>query len=126
MNLEAALNHALGVWGHGLLCYIAYRVARHSASKASAAWRSYGTATAVVAVLAAIAASSAGTHVEDADPLRGGGEVVEDYPVSPAERTERGVADFLTLLGPALLGVRAGRRDPEPAPVSILPPASTL
>src|SRR5262245_35476518 len=49
-----------------------------------------------------------GTHVEDADPLRGGGEIVVDFEPSALERATFGLKVFLGSLLPGLYGTADG------------------
>ena len=57
---------------------------------------------------------SLGTHVEDDDPLRGGGVVVGDYEVSEKERNQHFIDDVFLLLPVALFGVYKGYKLPLP------------
>lgn len=52
-----------------------------------------------------------GTHIEDADPKYGGGDVVVDFEPTDKERNEHGLTVFFTMLVPALMGVYAGRKE---------------
>jgi hypothetical protein len=52
-------------------------------------------------LLAFIGWSVMGTHVEDADPVMGGGEVVVDYEPTHARRTETGTLIFFITFVPA-------------------------
>lgn len=52
-----------------------------------------------------------GTHVEDADPLFGGGYEVIDFVPTDVERDLHGVAVFATVLVPALAGAYLARRE---------------
>lgn len=56
-----------------------------------------------------------GTYTEDADPLRGGGEVVADYVPSPSDVQGATVAlkVFLGVLLPGLVGTGVGIREAE-------------
>jgi hypothetical protein len=46
-----------------------------------------------------------GTHTEDADPLRGGGEVVTDFEPTDKERNEYGVKTLFVLGIPAMVAI---------------------
>ena len=63
---------------------------------------------AVILVIAALCGflsySDLGSHVEDADPLFGGGETVQDYQPTNAERIESGVKNFALFTVLLLLG----------------------
>ena len=58
-----------------------------------------------VAVVSLVIWASYGTHTEDADPLRGGGEVVTDFEPTDKERNEYGVETFFVLGIPAMVAV---------------------
>lgn len=62
------------------------------------------------AVIALASAEGLGTHREDADPLRGGGEVVVDYEPSDTERQEAGSRLFVLTFVPFVLGVRSAHK----------------
>ena len=49
--------------------------------------------------------SSYGTHIENSDPLYGGGEIVSDFEPSQQEKNEYGLIIFFSLLIRALFGV---------------------
>lgn len=58
-----------------------------------------------VAVVSLVIWASYGTHTEDGDPLRGGGEVVTDFEPTDKERNEYGVETFFVLGIPSMVAV---------------------
>jgi hypothetical protein len=81
-----------------------------ASQKCSPAWKAYGGAVAAAGVLAVVAHQSYGTHTEDADPMFGGGEVVEDFTPTSHERNKWGWTVFIFIAIPALTGTFVGRR----------------
>lgn len=66
----------------------------------------YGRALAICAFVALGLALTHGTHMEDSDPLFGGGEEVTDFEVSPQEREQYGWKVFAALAVGAISGTR--------------------
>jgi hypothetical protein len=63
-------------------------------------------------VLAFVLGSTLGTHVEDADPYRGGGgETVTDFEPTDLERLTYALKVYICLLVPALFGTQVGLKD---------------
>jgi hypothetical protein len=71
----------------------------------------YLQCVAACGVLAFILGSTLGTHVEDADPYRGGGETVTDFEPTDLERLTYALKAYVCLLIPALFGTQAGLKD---------------
>jgi len=89
--------------------YFVYSVARKTTEDGTnSKWKSYSWTVAIVLGLTILSSTTIGTHVEDADPLFGGGEVVEDYEVSSHERIKQGFYLFTVLIIPALIGTHKG------------------
>lgn len=74
-------------------------------------WEAYVKVVGACAFLAFLSWSSYGTHVEDADPIHGGGDVVEDFKPTKQQRDEHGLAIFFTITPLALLGFRKGQNE---------------
>jgi hypothetical protein len=62
------------------------------------------------ALLAVVAWAGYGTHAEDGDPLRGGGEIVVDFQPTIEERNKHDLVIFLTTFAIAVHGTWYGRR----------------
>ena len=59
-------------------------------------------------VLSVLGYGNLGTHVEDADPLFGGGDIVVDYEPTNTQRHQAGARVFFGVLIPGLLGTVVG------------------
>lgn len=114
--VEGALGDAIGILvriGGGMLVWF---TARHFATEyeplaRASAVRAYSRVAIVCAIAAFFAWATYGTHVEDADPLFGGGDVVADFTPSASERDRHGIVTFLVLLVLAGHGTWRGRTD---------------
>lgn len=96
------------VWrtlGSGILVIIFYGFGKHMANTYSPKWKNYLLVTAAIGFLSLAMWSGYGTHVEDADPLRGGGDIVVDFEPTNDEKNEYGLGMFFKLVIPALIGV---------------------
>ena len=89
----------------------AYYCGRYFSEFHTAKWKNYSLVLGAVAVLSLLAWSSYGTHIDDADPIFGGGTEVVDFEPTDRERNEHGMKVLLTLAIPALYGLYQGRRD---------------
>jgi hypothetical protein len=107
-TLFSILGCMLRIW----LVYIAFNMARHFAGTGSASpARAYLWTIGVPAFLALMAWSTYGTHTEEADPLYGGGDVVQDFEPTPRQRNHHGMRVFFYFSIPALAGTYIGLRD---------------
>ena len=57
--------------------------------------REYFECAFLAAFLALISACTLGTHMENSDPIFGGGDQVEDYTPKPGQRTSHGIKVFV-------------------------------
>jgi hypothetical protein len=64
-----------------------------------------------VCIITLMGWAGAGTHIEDADPLFGGGMEVVDFLPTDVEKDLAGSAVFVNLLVPALVGAYVARRE---------------
>lgn len=97
----------------GLLCLI-WHLAREAGKDSrgrSPLWQEYGKVVGACVVLAGLSWANYGTHVEDADPIRGGGQVVSDFEPTKDEQNAHGLTLFFTLTPVAVHGFRRGRGD---------------
>jgi hypothetical protein len=104
-RVPAAMWGSLKLLAAGALCGIAYSAGRCLATMYAQAWRNYLAVFYGVGIFTVLVWASYGTHIEDADPIRGGGERVVDFVPSDVERAEYGLTVFVSLLIPAILGV---------------------
>lgn len=65
----------------------------------------------ISAFLAFMAWSILGTHVEDADPLFGGGDRIVDYEPTLAQKNRHGTVIFLMSFGSACAGLWSSAKD---------------
>jgi len=70
--------------------------------------RAYSWAIGVAVVSALLVYSSIGSHVEDADPLFGGGHRVMDYEPSNAERQQKAIFTGVCIGVAGVIGCSAG------------------
>ncbi len=85
--------------------------------------RDYMKCAGAVAVVSLLLWATYGTHFEseDADPIHGTGEWVQDFKPTDKERNEHGIEMFLLLLVPAWFGVRRAHMDaPLASPGAVL------
>jgi hypothetical protein len=68
----------------------------------------YLAALGVAGMLGLVSAHSLGTHVEDSDPIYGGGDRVFDYSPSAAERSEHGWFVFFLAAAASIAGLHRG------------------
>lgn len=86
-----------------------FRIARSvTADSTVSPSRAYGRALAGAAVLALIHGGSYGSHIEDSDPLYGGGTRVTDFEPTGTERTQQALVAFMIVSGLGCAGVAAG------------------
>jgi hypothetical protein len=120
MNYGGIFNEVWRTLGAWLLVFLAYHIARlfleymrdESKGPNTKLWNSrrgmflaYPFFIFCVAVVSLCLWAAYGTHTEDEDPLRGGGEVVTDFEPTDKERNEYGVKTFLVLGIPAMVAV---------------------
>lgn len=103
-----ALTDLIKAW----FIYVIWSFSRDLSSKSKSARPIvYGKTIAVCAVLAIFAWATYGTHIEDADPMFGGGDRVVDFVPTKEEKNEHGWYIFFSLAIPALIGVGYGLED---------------
>ena len=73
--------------------------------------KSYLAVFGIAALLAFFSYSDFGTHVEDEDPVFGGGQVVVDFSPTDAERLKHGVSTFVLLAVLLSMGASSGLRE---------------
>ena len=110
-----------------LVAYLVFAVARHSAVDSKCPkYKAYLYALGASAFFAWMSWKHYGTHVEDADPVWGGGTEVIDFEPSDAERNRQGLFMFTVLSALSVTGVFLGlkARDEKDrqrrAPIGIL------
>jgi hypothetical protein len=109
-----------GFWeGAGILVAISFFFAFAKAASRMADGvpriRAYRNAVLAAAIFAGFGYLHAGYHVEDADPLMGGGEIVEDDPPEhPISKTDSAIKVFVICLGCFCYGV--SKSDPNEKP----------
>ncbi|THJ19198.1 MAG: hypothetical protein CAF45_016325 [Nitrospira sp. CG24E] len=104
-TLPTALWHPLGGLLRAGFMVLVYLVAFRFATIFPSGWQNYLMVFYAVGILTLLSWSSLGTHVENIDPLFGGGEWVTDYIPTPEEGSNAAINLFLTLLIPAIYGV---------------------
>src|SRR3990172_4560612 len=95
--------------GKGILVTAAYLFGKHFSSLYKQQWRNYLTVLGLIGGLAVVVWANYGTHLEDADPLSGGGTTVVDFEPTDKERNEHALKIFMALAIPALVGVYKGK-----------------
>ncbi len=83
----------------------AYFIGRYLADHHPETWRNYLMVMYVVGAFSFFAWARYGTHVEDADPLFGGGEIVGDFVPTEVQRSNHALSIFLTYAIAARYGV---------------------
>jgi heme/copper-type cytochrome/quinol oxidase subunit 4 len=91
------------------IIFLAFAVARHFAKESKRAhWKVYLLTFVIIIGLALLSSYTLGTHIEDSDPLYGGGETVTDYESTYEQRIKHGIFIFTVLIIPALIGSYKG------------------
>ena len=91
----------------------AYLFGKHFFSVYKQQWKNYLTIVGLIGGFAIVVWANYGTHVEDTDPLYGGGREVVDFEPTDKERNEHALKIFLALTIPALVGVYKGKERSE-------------
>ncbi len=65
----------------------------------------------MVFVISFLATNSLGKHIEDADPIYGGGEIIVDRKVTSDERVNHAIFIFVVLIIPITAGICFGTID---------------
>ena len=96
----------LNVAGFLFIGFCAYQVHLVSDSFIGSwsAWRQYLAVFYFAAVMAMMSWAKLGTHIEDADPLFGGGREVVDFNPTDLERSVAGVRMFVLVMIPGAIG----------------------
>ena len=89
----------------GALVMVSYLAGRHFATTYEEGWKNYLLPLYAAGVLALISWARYGEHTEDADPIRGGGDIVVDFAPTATARADHAINIFVVLLVPSLIGV---------------------
>ena len=111
MDYSNIFYDVLGHLGKAVIVIGAFYFGRHMGKTYKEKWKNYSVVLGFILLLSFTMWSSYGTHTEDADPLRGGGEVITDFEPTDTERNEYGLTMFFVLLIPAILGVYKGQKE---------------
>lgn len=91
------------------ILYVIYSTAKHLASKSKCHnAKAYLWAIGISAFLAGMSWVNYGTHTEDADPLKGGGESVVDFEPTKDQRNRHGIFIFTVLALVSVVGTYQG------------------
>jgi len=91
------------------IAYMVFVIARHLTKQStSPRWLAYLWTLAVVMGFTLVSWYTYGTHVENDDPIHGGGETIIDFVSTDEERNKHGVFIFTALLVPSLIGTYKG------------------
>ena len=108
-------------WGRFVTVAIAYYVSKRLFESGDNGkwplWQCYLHVFYGACVLGLVVWAGYGTHVEDADPLFGGGTTVIDFVPSEIERDLVGSRVFFDVLMPALVGAYLAHRQAQPYPM---------
>lgn len=108
--VNAVLEGAFSLLRVGI-AYAAYQFGRIAPGHFKRKLKCYATMVSVAVFLGFMAATNFGSHVDDADPLFGCGEVVQDYEPTDTERLESGVKIFVMAGTLLVLGAAHGFRE---------------
>lgn len=100
----------LGWFGKTIIVIGAFYFGRHMSKTYKGKFKNYSIVLGLIIFLSLMMWSSYGTHREDADPLRGGGDIITDFESSNKEKNEYGLTMFFVLAVPALFGVYKGQK----------------
>lgn len=104
-SFPAAAWKPLATLLKGGLVVGAYFAGQHFATTYKEGWKNYLVVFYGIGILTLISWAGLGQHVEDADPVFGGGEVVQDFVPTAVERANHAINIFVVLLVPALIGM---------------------
>jgi hypothetical protein len=102
---EAGLLQAVRYFVAFVWMRIVFSFTRHSANEGARKWKVLGIVFAASLFLAFLSWSNLGTHVENADPVTGGGDTVTDYEPTDAERNQSATLIFLLTFVPAIVAL---------------------
>jgi drug/metabolite transporter (DMT)-like permease len=85
--------------------WIAFRGGREAYQHYRSRFKAFLLILAVSLGLAFLSRTNLGTHVEDADPVMGGGDVVTDYEPTDAQRNKAATLTFLLSFLPAFVSL---------------------
>src|SRR5260370_37753327 len=105
MNYHTVLSQVVSRYANFVLVFLPYLFGYHMGKVYPQKWRSYLTVAGLVGVCCLVFWSSYGTHFENSDPIYGGGEQVQDFVPTEAQRNEYGLEELLTFEIAALFGV---------------------
>lgn len=110
--MREAISQAFVLLFRLFIAYAFFAGARHVAiGSHRPKWQVYLCAVALSGALAWYSGAHYGTHIEDGDPLYGGGETVVDFEPTDAERNRHGVEIFAIASALTLTGCFMGLRD---------------
>lgn len=113
MDYSNIFYNILGYLGRAIIVIGSFYFGRHISKTYKGKLKNYSIVLGLIIFLSLVMWSSYGSHTEDADPLRGGGDVVTDFEPSDKERNEYGLTMFFVLTIPALFGVYKGQNEYE-------------
>jgi hypothetical protein len=114
MNYYAVLNRVVSIFATFLVVWLPYFFGWHLGKVYPHKWRNYLTVAGLVAVVCLVLWTSYGTHIENSDPIYGGGDEVQDFVPTETQRNEYGLKLLLALEIAALWGVAVRNHDSSP------------
>jgi hypothetical protein len=110
MDVHSVLDHVLSTYASFALVFVPYFFGR-LANVYKKVWQNYLFVFASVAVFCFVLWHDYGTHIENSDPLEGGGERGQDFEPTEKQRNEYGLEKLLTFEIAAMYGVYRGNRN---------------
>ena len=107
---DAVLQAAYRLFSFAM-AYFAYRCGRIVPEHFKSKLKCFAIILGIAALFGFMSYSDLGSYVEDGDPLFGGGEVIQEYEPTNAERLESGVKIFVILGALLTLGALYGFQD---------------
>jgi len=110
-TISEPLMKATRELGSALLIVLAYALGRRFSSRYEEWWKNYLLVFVGISAVTVIYWAGIGTHMENGDPMYGGGDTVVDFIPTNSQRSNLAVEFFVTYLVASTVGVYSARRD---------------
>ena len=105
MNYHVVLSQVGSRYASFLLVYIPYLFGFHMGDAYPLKWRNYFATALAVGIFCLALWGGYGSHIENGDPIYGGGDEVQDFEPTQTQRNEYGLEALIAFEIAALFGV---------------------